>query len=113
MCHVQIDVCGVMVRRKQIGMLFFFFEGDWHAFVGCDVARESWFSSELFDVLLPRLSLFQSMSELIFYICRKESADMGGYVTVLLWQLWAVRNDVVWNSSRDTPLGIGRLALSN
>jgi len=53
------------------------------------------------------------MLELIFYICHKESADTGDCVAILLWQLWAARNDVVWNSSRDTPLGIGRLALSN
>lgn len=37
------------------------------------------------------------MSELIFYICRKESADTGGCVAILLWQLWVARNDVVWN----------------
>ncbi|AES90844.2 hypothetical protein MTR_4g098780 [Medicago truncatula] len=64
-------------------------------------------------MLLPRVSLFQSLPELIFDICFKESVDTGGCIAVLLWQLWATRNDVVWNSSRDTPLEIGRLALSN
>lgn len=84
-----------------------------HAFVECEVARESWFSTGLSVVLIPRVNLFQSLSELIFDICCKESADAGGCIAVLLWQLWAAHNDVVWNSSRDTPLGIGRLALSN
>ncbi|KEH38123.1 hypothetical protein MTR_2g461720 [Medicago truncatula] len=65
-------------------------------------ARESWFSSRLSDMLLPRLSLFQSMPKLIFDIYRKESANMGGCIAVLLWQLWAASNDVVWNSSRVT-----------
>lgn len=53
-------------------------------------------------MLLPRLSLFQSMPKLIFDIYRKESADIGGCIAVLLWQLWAASNDVVWNSSRVT-----------
>jgi len=88
-------------------------ETNWYAFVGCDVARESLLSAGLFVVLLLRLSLFQSMSELIFDICRKESVDTGGCVAVLLWQLWATMNDVVWNSSCDTPLGNGKLALNN
>ncbi|KEH41262.1 hypothetical protein MTR_1g047540 [Medicago truncatula] len=64
---------------------------NWHAFVACDVARESWFS----------------------YGLSVESADTGGCVVVLLWQLWTAKSDVVWNSSCHTLLGIGRLALSN
>lgn len=58
---------------------------DWHSFVGCEMPRESWFSDGLSAVLLPRASQFQSLPELIFDICCKESDDMGGCVAVLLW----------------------------
>jgi len=60
-------------------------ETDFHAFVGCEVARESRFSVGLSVVLLPRVSLFQSLPELIFDICCKESDETGDCVAVLLW----------------------------
>ena len=74
---------------------------------------ESWFSACLSVVLLPRVSLFQSLPELIFDICCKENADTGGFVAVLLWQLRSTSNYVVCNYIRETPLGIGRMAWSN
>jgi hypothetical protein len=64
-------------------------------------------------VLLKRMVKFDNISTFIFDICINESLDMAGCVVVLLWQIWAARNDCVWNVERQTSNCIGRLALSN
>jgi len=45
---------------------------------------DSWYSVRLSNVLLSKVSLFQSLSELIFDIYCKENADTGGCVAILL-----------------------------
>ena len=87
-------------------------ETDWHAFIGCTRAKESWSSAGLSELLLPRQHHFNTLQELVFNICSRESADAAGRVAVLLWQIWSAINDVVWNDTRETSITIGELAVN-
>jgi hypothetical protein len=86
-------------------------EDDWHAFVGCTVARENWYWAGLATVMQPRVGTMSSLADFIFDICRSESRDIAGRVALLLWQIWAARNDVIWNDAHHTSTSIGRTAL--
>ena len=86
-------------------------EDDWHAFVGCTVARESWYWAGLATVLQPRVGTVSSLADFVFDICRSESRDIAGRVASLLWQIWAARNDVIWNDAHHTSTSIGRTTL--
>jgi hypothetical protein len=70
-------------------------EDDWHAFVGCTVARESWYWAGLSTVRQSRVRTMSSLADFVFDICRSESRDIAGRVALLLWQIWAARNDVI------------------
>ena len=48
-------------------------ENDWHAFVGCTVARESWYWTGLSTVLQSRVGTMSSLANFVFDICRSES----------------------------------------
>ena len=52
-----------------------------------------------------------SLTDFIFDICRSESRDIVGRVALLLWQIWAARNDVIWNDAHHTSTTIGRTAV--
>jgi hypothetical protein len=86
-------------------------EDDWHTFVGCMVARESWYWAGLSTVLQPRIGTVSSLEDFVFDICRSESRDIAGRVASLLWQIWVARNDVIWNAAHHTSTSIGRTAL--
>jgi hypothetical protein len=86
-------------------------EDDWHAFVGCTVARESWYWAGLSTVLQSRVGTARSLADFIFDICCSENRDAAGRVALLLWQIWAARNDVIWNEAHHTSTSIGRTAL--
>jgi hypothetical protein len=86
-------------------------EDDWHAFVGCTVARESWYWAGLSTMLQPRVGTVSSLADFVFDICHSESRDIAGRVASLLWQIWASRNDVIWNAAYHTSTSIGRTAL--
>jgi len=62
-------------------------EDDWHAFVDCTVARESWYWAGLSTVLQPRVGTVSSLTYFVFYICRSESRDIVGRMALLLWQI--------------------------
>jgi len=62
-------------------------EDDWHAFVGCTVARESWHWAGLSTVLRPRVRTVSSLANFVFDICRSASRDIAGLVALLLWQI--------------------------
>jgi len=51
------------------------------------------------------------LADFVFDICCSESRDIAGRVALLLWQIWAARNDVIWNDAHDTSTSIGRIAL--
>jgi hypothetical protein len=65
------------------------------------------------SVLLNRMDKFDNFLAFTVDVCRSESRDMAGCIVILLWQIWATRNDCVWNDERETLNGIGRLALGN
>jgi hypothetical protein len=79
--------------------------------VGCTVARESWYWAGLSTVLQPRVGTVSSLADFVFDICRSENRDIAGRVASLLWQIWAARNDVIWNVAHHTSTSIGRTAL--
>ncbi|AES78795.1 hypothetical protein MTR_7g045690 [Medicago truncatula] len=70
-------------------------EDDLHAFMGCTVAHESWYWVGISTVLHLRIG----------------TMNIAGRVTLLLWQIWAARNDVIWNDACHTSMNIGRTAL--
>jgi len=86
-------------------------EDDWHAFVGCKVARESWYWAGLSIVRQLRVGTVSSLTDFVFDICRSESRDIVGCVALLLWQIWVARNDAIWNDVHHTSTSIGRMAL--
>ena len=79
--------------------------------MGCTVAHESWYWVGLLTVLQPRVTTVTSLADFVFDICRSESRDIAGRVALLLWQIWAARNDVIWNDAHHTSTSIGRKAL--
>jgi len=79
--------------------------------VNCAVARESWYWTGLLTVLQPQVGTVSSLVDFVFDICRSESRDIAGRVALLLWQIWAARNDVIWNDAHHTTMSIGRTAL--
>jgi len=86
-------------------------EDDCHAFVGCTVARESWYWAGLLTVLQPQVGTMSSLVDFVFDICRSESRGIAGRVALLLWQIWVARNDVIWNDAHHTSMSIRRTTL--
>ncbi|AES86539.2 hypothetical protein MTR_4g009790 [Medicago truncatula] len=86
-------------------------EDDWHAFVGCTMARESWNWAGLLTVLQLRVGTVSSLADFALDISRSESQDIDGRVVLLFWQIWAARNDVIWNDAHHTSMSIGRTSL--
>lgn len=61
---------------------------------------------------MSRQHHFNTLHELVFDICSRESADAAGRVAVLLWQIWSAIN-VVWNDTHDeSSITIGGLAVN-
>ena len=83
-----------------------------HAFVGCTVARESWYWAGLATMLQPRVGTVSSLADIVFDICHSESRDIAGRVALLLWQIWAALNDIIWNDAHHTSTSIGRATLN-
>jgi len=59
-------------------------EDDWHAFVSCTVARESWYWAGLSTVLQTRVGTERSLTYFVFDICCSENRDIAGRMTLLL-----------------------------
>jgi len=62
-------------------------------------------------VLQPRAGTVSSLTDFVFDICHSKSRDIAGRVALLLWQIWAAHNDVIWNDAHHTSTSIGRTAL--
>jgi len=67
----------------------------------------------VFAMLLKSMDKFDNILAFTFDVCKNKSRDMVGRIVVLLWQIWAARNDCVWTDERQTSNRIGRLALGN
>jgi len=52
-----------------------------------------------------------SLADFVFDICRSEIQDNAGRVALLLWQIWAACNDVIWNDAHHISTSIGRKTL--
>jgi hypothetical protein len=74
-------------------------------------ARESWYWAGLPTVRQSRVGTVSSLTDFVFDICRSESRDIAGRVALLLWQIWAARNDVICNDTHYTSTSIGRTTL--
>jgi len=44
-------------------------EDDWHVFVGCALALESWYWAGLSTLLQPRVGTVSSLADFVFDIC--------------------------------------------
>ena len=75
------------------------------------MGRDSWYCVGLLTVLQPRVGTVSSLVDFVFDICRSESRDIAGRVALLLWQIWAARNDVIWNDAYHTSMSIERTTL--
>jgi len=75
------------------------------------VARESWYWAGLSTVLQPRVGTVSSLIDFVFDIYCSESRDIAGRMALLLWQIWAARNDVIWKDAHHTSTSIGRTTL--
>jgi len=102
--HVQCEL--ICPQRNTIVM------DDWHAFVGCTVARESWYWAGLSTVLQTLVGTESSLTNFVFDICFSESRDISGRVALLLWKIWAAPNDVIWNDAHHTSTSIERTTLN-
>jgi ribonuclease HI len=58
-----------------------------------------------------RVGTVSSLADFVFDICRSESQDIAGRVALLLWQIWAARNDVIGNDTHYSSTSIGRTTL--
>jgi len=64
-----------------------------------------------FDCAEPRVGIASSLTNFVFYIRRSESRDVVGQGALLLWQIWAALNDVIWNDAHHTSTSIVRTTL--
>jgi ribonuclease HI len=64
----------------------------------------------LSHVIQPRLLTFDNARELIFDICRKETDSNASKAAVLVWILWQIRNNKVWNDGNISAAQAGAQA---
>jgi len=62
-------------------------------------------------VLQTRVGAKSSLANFVFDICCLESQDIVGQVVLLLLQIWAACNNVIWNDAHHTSTSIGRTSL--
>jgi ribonuclease HI len=87
-------------------------EDDFHAFFTCANITDCWTVAGLSHIIHNRLTLFDNVVDLIFYMCSHEHADMAGRFAVLMWHIWQNRNDMVWNSHSNTASTVGQQAIT-
>ncbi|XP_045810275.1 uncharacterized protein LOC123904688 [Trifolium pratense] len=75
-------------------------EDEWHLFFECEGSKEAWNVMGLAHVINPRLQLFDSMRDLIFYVCVNGSNTVARRMALLMWTLWKNRNNLVWKEYR-------------
>jgi hypothetical protein len=56
-------------------------------------------------VLQTRVATESSLADFVFDIYCSENRDIVGRVALLLWQIWAARNDVIWNNAHHISKG--------
>ena len=63
-----------------------------------------------FQLCIKRELELRVVWQILFLTC-SESQDITGRVTLLLWQIWVARNDVIWNDVHRTSTSIGMTTL--
>jgi ribonuclease HI len=74
-------------------------EDDWHLFFNCVEVKEAWMAMGLYHIIQSRLHVFNNARDLLFAICRQEDHIVTSRAAVLIWFIWQLRNNKVWNSS--------------
>jgi hypothetical protein len=83
-------------------------EDDWHAFLG----EMHTYGAGLSTVLLQRTEAAHTLAGFVFDVCQHKVRNVAGRVALLPWHIWAARNDVIWNDTRQSSMTIGRSALA-
>jgi hypothetical protein len=61
----------------------------------------------LSHIINSRVHAFNNVRDLIFDICRKEADIDASKAAVLLWFIWQIRNDKVWNEGNSSAVQMG------
>jgi len=101
MYNVSWSVLGVIWLFKMIGILLWVVR--WHVRVDIGQGFRLCCNNEL--------ELWAVWPIFLFDIWHSESRDIAGRVALLLWKIWAARNDFIWNDAHHTSTEIGRTAL--
>ncbi|KAK2413785.1 putative mitochondrial protein [Trifolium repens] len=85
-------------------------EDDWHLFFNCEAVKEAWIVMGLSQVIQSRMHVFTNARELIFDICKKETESNASKAAVLVWIIWQIRNNKVWNDGNISAAQAGMQA---
>ncbi|WJX28566.1 hypothetical protein P8452_17266 [Trifolium repens] len=86
-------------------------EDDWHLFFTCEGVKEAWSVMELSHVIDSRLHNFNNIRDLLFDVCRREAGVIASRAAVLIWFIWQVRNNKVWNDDSSSAIQTGMQAM--
>ncbi|XP_058733174.1 uncharacterized protein LOC131604770 [Vicia villosa] len=70
-----------------------------------DPLRKQW--DRIGHLIIPRLTIFASVREMILDICLKEDFKDAGKVAVMMWVLWNNRNNWIWNEEKKDANQLG------
>jgi ribonuclease HI len=85
-------------------------EDDCHLFFNCEAVQEAWIVMGLSQVIQSRRHVFTEARELIFDICRTETNSNASKAAVLVWIIWQIRNNKVWNDGNTSAVQAGMQA---
>jgi hypothetical protein len=79
-------------------------------FFNCEAVKEAWIVMGLSQVIQSRMHVFTNARELIFDMCRKETESNASKAAVLVWIIWQIRNNKVWNDGNISAAQAGMQA---
>jgi hypothetical protein len=79
-------------------------EGKGHLFFTCEGVKDAWNFMELSHIIHSRLHVFTNVRDLIFDICRQEADIEASKAAVLIWFIWQIRNNKVWNEGNSSAI---------
>jgi ribonuclease HI len=62
---------------------------------------------DLSHIINSRLHVFNNVRDLIFDLCRKEADIVVSKAAVLVWFIWHIRNEKVWNDGNTSAAQVG------
>jgi ribonuclease HI len=87
-------------------------EDEWHLFFTCEGVKEAWNVMELSHIIHSRLHVFNNIRDLLLDICRQENDLDASKAAVLLWFIWQIRNNKVWNDDNSSAIQTGMQAVA-